>query len=642
MEKTHALSLVFLLLLEANFSIAQSWEALGSGMNDYVNGLAVYNGELHVSGYFTMADTTPANRVAAWNDTSFAALGSGMNHYVNALAVYQNKLFAGGWFTAAGGNLINKIAYWDGNTWSDANYSGTGHVGEMKMLNDTLYATISNQGLIKYDGNSWSSMGIGNLIYDMEIFQGELYVGGSLGSYNHIAKLDSHNNWSTVGGGTDNPVEALEVHDGKLYVGGHFTIAGGPANYIAIWDGSAWSPLGLGMDAKVHKLLSHNGKLYAAGNFTNAGGTPANRVAVWDGVSWSPFGTGMNDNVINLIIYKDRLYACGSFNFADGMVVNKIAKWNVSLSCQTNSSISETACESYTSPSGNHTWTSSAVYYDTLSNAAACDSVITIYLTINHAADSIQNITGCDSVQLNGNWYFHSQTVRDTLTGLAANGCDSLVTTILTINNSAATTISPSACDEYTSPSGQYTWTSSGTYTDTLSTINTCDSVITVNLTIDTVDTSVYQSGDTLKANAVGASYQWLDCENSHATINGATHQHYTSQTTSNYAVEVTQNGCVDTSDCHLLVISGVFDHSFSPVPDIYPNPTAGKLKIDLGKTYENITVSVTNLVGQVVATEYFEVTAAADLNIPGGRGLYFVSIHSADGKNAVVKVFRE
>lgn len=53
------------------------------------------------------------------------------------------------------------------------------------------------------------------------------------------------------------------------------------------------------------------------------------------------------------------------------------------VSCATTtSSITASTCDSYTSPSGNTTWTTAGVYTDTIPNAAGCDSIITIDLTI--------------------------------------------------------------------------------------------------------------------------------------------------------------------------------------------------------------------------------------------------------------------
>lgn len=50
---------------------------------------------------------------------------------------------------------------------------------------------------------------------------------------------------------------------------------------------------------------------------------------------------------------------------------------------------------------------------------------------------------------------------------------------------STSSTINPKACYTYTSPSGYYKWTGSGTYTDIISNHADCDSILTINLTIN-------------------------------------------------------------------------------------------------------------------------------------------------------------
>lgn len=69
---------------------------------------------------------------------------------------------------------------------------------------------------------------------------------------------------------------------------------------------------------------------------------------------------------------------------------------------------------------------------------------------------------------------------------------------------------------------------------------------------------SVTQNGPLLTADTVGSSYQWLDCDNNYVIINGETNQSYTPAITGNYAVEVTLNGCVDTSACFLVDYTGI------------------------------------------------------------------------------------
>ncbi|MBK9190084.1 MAG: hypothetical protein IPM77_00560 [Crocinitomicaceae bacterium] len=70
-------------------------------------------------------------------------------------------------------------------------------------------------------------------------------------------------------------------------------------------------------------------------------------------------------------------------------------------------------------------------------------------------------------------------------------------------------TISVNACNEYVSPSGNFTWTTDGSYNDVIPNSAGCDSLLTINLTINTVDATAGQSGLTLSANNSGAiSYQ--------------------------------------------------------------------------------------------------------------------------------------
>jgi len=142
---------------------------------------------------------------------------------------------------------------------------------------------------------------------------------------------------------------------------------------------------------------------------------------------------------------------------------------------------------------------------------------------------------------------------------------------IVKLCNSSSATISISSCYSFTSPSGNYTWYTSGLYTDTIPNTSGCDSIITINLVIETVDTSVTVSPDTtsLAANASGATFQWLDCNNGFSPIAGETSQTFNSIGNGSYAVEVTQNGCVDTSACYAK--NSCFA-SYSLYPDTIPH----------------------------------------------------------------------
>jgi gliding motility-associated-like protein len=103
-----------------------------------------------------------------------------------------------------------------------------------------------------------------------------------------------------------------------------------------------------------------------------------------------------------------------------------------------------------------------------------CNSCITVNTSIN--------ATDCEKYTSPwGTIYNQTGIYNDTL--ITALGCDSIIQLNLTINSSSQSQLSISSCGIYTSPSGLI-YTQSGTYTDTIAALNGCDSVITLNLTI--------------------------------------------------------------------------------------------------------------------------------------------------------------
>ncbi len=186
------------------------------------------------------------------------------------------------------------------------------------------------------------------------------------------------------------------------------------------------------------------------------------------------------------------------------------------------------------------------------------------------------------------------------------------------------------ACYSYTSPSGKYVWTISNTYYDTVLNVRGCDSTLTIFLTIITsVNTGVTSSGITLTAAAAAAEYQWVDCNNAYALIPGASNQSYTAINNGDYAVIVTESGCIDTSICYTINSVGLKDVvTTSEIPSIYPNPNTGRFYISTNKNASEI--RITNVYGkQVCHIERIGNTAPLELNL--AKGIYFISINVND-----------
>lgn len=148
----------------------------------------------------------------------------------------------------------------------------------------------------------------------------------------------------------------------------------------------------------------------------------------------------------------------------------------------TSTTISE--CNSYTWSVNNQTYTTTGVYVDTLTNSANCDSVVTLNLTIHNSNSGSENITACDSYTWlsNNQIYSSSGTYFDTLQNIF--GCDSVVTLNLTVNQSTTSADTALSVSQYVWPLNGNTLITTGQYFDTLVNAKGCDSIITLELTI--------------------------------------------------------------------------------------------------------------------------------------------------------------
>jgi len=313
-----------------------------------------------------------------------------------------------------------------------------------------------------------------------------------------------------------------------------------------------------------------------------------------------------------------------------------------SLCTATKSTDTEVACNSYKWIDGNSYTSNNTTATHTLTNAAGCDSVVTLNLTINNSTSGTDVITACDSFTwIDGNTYTDSNsTATHTLTNAA--GCDSVVTLNLTINNSTTGTDVITACGSYRWIDGNTYTSNNTTATDTLTNAAGCDSVVTLNLTINTVsDLTTTTSGITLSATNTSATYAWLNCDNNYAVITGETNQSYTATSNGNYAVELTENGCVDTSACAAITSVGITENHFGNELSVYPNPTGGNFSIDLGENYESASVRVTDINGKLIQSNSYNGRQFLDLKLEVPAGVYLLVIES-EQKRTVIRLVKE
>lgn len=125
---------------------------------------------------------------------------------------------------------------------------------------------------------------------------------------------------------------------------------------------------------------------------------------------------------------------------------------------------------------------STGEYLHVDSTLFGCDSMVVMQLMVIPRVFSDDNVVACDSTTwVNGTTYYNNISgVIDTLRTL--RGCDSVVTLYLTINHSTYDLVQDTFCQGTQYPFRDHLFTEGGYYADTIPTVKGCDSVMAINL----------------------------------------------------------------------------------------------------------------------------------------------------------------
>jgi hypothetical protein len=194
-----------------------------------------------------------------------------------------------------------------------------------------------------------------------------------------------------------------------------------------------------------------------------------------------------------------------------------------------------------------------------------------------------------------------------------------------------------------------------GEYTYVLS--KPCHTTVTGTVTVDcnngdgiavfdqpepiVIDSTVSQDMSVLTANSSGLSYQWVDCDNGNAPINGAEAQSYTATANGNYAVMITEGNCTVTSDCIQVIISGLDD-----VDEIafnaYPNPVQDILTIDFSGFEDSMQIHVYSIDGRLVLAENVTMTDQIRLDLSAlNAGNYVLRLTNEGSRTSMPLIVR-
>ncbi len=327
------------------------WEAVGEGLDNRVNALAVDAlGNVYAGGGFT-------GGVAKWNGVSWEVVGGGLQGGARALAVGSGgQLYVGGQFDRAGDLTVSNVAMWDGAQWhamNDGIYGGGDVNGVFDMAIDVegrVYisgdfdaAGADSSKLNKvavYDGGQWKALGsgLGNTttqIVNTVVTVGEdVYFGGVFADPNgapnrkkNFARWNASIDFSRYEAGLNAPEEEppgpapdvlaeankhmfLEYggpdggdpfqmvrHGEHIYTAGAFQRVTNKSGIKTLARFNLvteqWESLP-GLDGRqgwVRSLdIDQEGNLWVGGDFSSIGGVNASRIAKFDTQTgqWSP------------------------------------------------------------------------------------------------------------------------------------------------------------------------------------------------------------------------------------------------------------------------------------------------------------------------------------------------------------------
>lgn len=280
-----------------------------------------------------------------------------------------------------------------------------------------------------------------------------------------------------------------------------------------------------------------------------------------------------------------------------------------------------TSCDSYTSPSGNYTYTTSGVYYDTITNHWGCDSLLTIDLNITYSFFSEENINICQ-----GETYtWHGQTLNtagvyfDSLT--TVNGCDSIYKLSLNVNslpniNLGNDTIVCGAGITLNAGSGftSYYWntdettqsiniTNSGLYSVTVTNPQNCSNSDEINVTISNISINLEQVGTDLIATInpiVPGEYAWYTCDNQ-LVLNITTATYQNAPIDGCFYVIFTDNVNCEWTSNEVNVVS-IQDNEMN-IARVYPNPANDVVYIELIND-KVVSIYLYDMLGKLILNE--------------------------------------
>jgi hypothetical protein len=264
---------------------------------------------------------------------------------------------------------------------------------------------------------------------------------------------------------------------------------------------------------------------------------------------------------------------------------------------------------------GSNAYFESGNYIDTLLNQFECDSIVNTTLNVLDTSRLIQNIKICknDTFSVGTSNYSRTGTFQDILTN--NSGCDSIITTNLTVRGTKTTNQTFTLCRNSNIIVDGITYNKTGEFKRTLSDQHGCDSLVTT--TIRRANLSIASPRENqVEVDEYSSNYQWINCDLM-TLIESETLKTMTYTQSGNYAVIIENEFCTDTSDCYFANFEK--DHVFK----LYPNPSTQICFVEIPTSGS---IDIYDMRGSRVFSKEFTEAGKHQLDIPHlSAGIYYV-----------------
>lgn len=322
------------------------------GVLGRVRAVSEYQGGLVIAGQFYYAGSTPAQNIARWDGSNWQAFGGGVGcsdelSTISAMVEFEGKLIvAGTRLGRAGADTVLGVqaAYWDGAAWHAMSAGDiVGSVYDIEIYDGQLYAggTFGSsgsyqEGLARWDGSGWRSVGAPFLDgWDLLVKDGRLLVAAV-----ELYAWDGSTWTQPFGDVTGGGIMCLADWDEGLLAGGSVNGIRYEGQWVGVrnvahWTGSGWEAMGGGLYgwydeygddwSMVWTVAVYDGAPCAGGRFTltSVGGVeiPAYSGAIWRDDHWEGIGGGVGGLVYALYPRGEDLIVGGYMDYVGNVEI---------------------------------------------------------------------------------------------------------------------------------------------------------------------------------------------------------------------------------------------------------------------------------------------------------------------------------